>query len=785
MLALGIGASTVAFSVFYHLLIDPFSYRDSSKLITFGIRNVTNNGSSEGRDFFSADEFRELREQNRSFEDMVGYHPSASVLYKDAAGTRALPGMALVTGNTFDFYGVAPLLGRPLLPADCNPVSPRVFVMNYRLWETQFNRNPAVLGQIFVLNDEARVLVGIMPPRFDLYGAGIWVPLLEDSNEGALQIVARLKAGVSLRNAAADLDVIVHRLTENEHGYVLNPERYTVKVESLLDQTVGGFEKALYGLLAAALMLLMIACANVASLLLARATIREREIAVRCALGATPGRVFGFAFIESLMISAAGCLCGVLLAFVGLRAVVAAIPRGTVPTEAVIALDSRALLFALAIGGFTAFLCGLAPAIHSVSRDLATALAAGGVGRIGFRHQTLCGSLVIAESALSLVLLVGGGLFMRNFLDLTRQNLPFNPARTLYAELALPRDRYYGKRDEKPAFFRELLPRIKALPGVISVTESLMLPPNEGAWTDVMVPGKPHTERWVADLELCSEGYFQTLGLSLLRGRLLAQSDLEQKRFVAVVNETLVRKYFNGEDPIGKKIKFEVFDRPFVDAPHNTYFEIVGVVADFKSRPERREYALRPEAFLPATTAGFGSRLHVVAKTAVDPHSLLKSVSLQVWSVDPDAAISESGSLADLLREDFRGPRFEFMILGTFAAIGLVLVSIGVFSVMTFSVSSRTREIGVRMALGAERSGVLRMVLQNGLRQLGAGVLIGLIISVALTRLIRGLLWGVSASDPWVLCSAVVVLLLVGLGASLLPALRAASTDPLIALRCE
>lgn len=784
-LALGIGSSTIIFSVFYNLLLDPFPYKDSNRLVTFSIHNTTTNGASVGRPFYSVPEFLGFRDQNRVFEDMVGYDPARSVLYNDGHGTRALPGMAAVTTNTFEFYGVAPLQGRAILPEDGKPSAPPVFVMNYRLWQTEFNGDPTIVGRAFVLNGVPRTLIGVMPARFNIYGASIWVPTNLNPAGGALEIVGRLKPDVNLQAAAADLDVIAHGLTRDEPGFVLNPERYAVVTERLIDVALGSFSRALYALLTAVFMLLLIACTNVANLLLARATVREREIAVRAALGASRGRLVRQLLVESLVLSAAASGMGYVLAYFGLKLVVTMIPQDMVPGEAVIGLNWAVLWFALGVTMLTTLICGLAPAMHAVSSDLQSGLAGSGKGVSGFRHGRLRGALVVTEVALSIVLLIGAGLMMRNFFTLTHVDLPFDPAKTLYAQLALPHDHYYGKPDKKPAFFRQVLPRIKALPGIISVAESLMLPPNEGSWTDVAIPGKPHSERWVTDLELCTEDYFQTLGLQLRRGRLLSQSDVDSRRYVAVVNETLARKYFGTEDPIGQKIKFEVLDRPFVDGPHNTYFEIVGVTADFKTRPDRTEYTLRPEAFLPASVAAFGYPLHIVAKTALDPHSLLQSVRREVWAIDPEVAFSGSGSIEDFLKKEFRAPQFEFLTLGTFAGIGLVLVVIGVFSVMTYTVSLRAHEIGVRMALGAEQGDILVMVLKKGMILIVAGTLIGVLAGFGLTRFLSNLLWGVSATDPLAFAAAVVAILTVGSAACMLPARRAAQVDPLITLRYE
>jgi len=786
-LALGIGSSTIIFSVFYNVLLDPFPYKDSNRLVTFAIHNTTSTGASVGRRFYSVPEFLAFREQNHVFEDMVGYNFARSVLYNDGQGTRALSGMAAVTTNTFEFYGVAPILGRSIVPEDGKPSAAPVFVMNYKLWRTEFNGDPTMVGRTFALNGVPRTLVGVMPARFNIYGVSIWAPadLSPGGGTGTLEIVGRLKPGVNLQTAAADLDVIAHRLTRDEPGFVLNPERYAVVTERLIDVVLGSFNKALYALLAAVFMLLLIACTNVANLLLARATVREREIAVRAALGASRGRLVRQLLVESLVLSAVACAMGCVLAYFGLKLVVAMIPQDMVPGEAVIGLNWAVMWFALGITMLTTLICGLAPALHAIRSDLQSGLTGSSQGVSGFRHGRSRGALVVTEVALSIVLLIGAGLMMRNFFSLTHVDLPFDPAKTLYVQLALPVDHYYGKPDKKPAFFQQVLPRIKALPGVISAAESLMLPPNEGAWTDVAIPGKPHSERWVTDLELCTEDYFQTLGLQLRRGRLLSHSDVDLRRYVAVVNETLARKYFGAEDPIGQKIKFETLDRPFVDGPHNTYFEIVGVIADFKTKPEGTEYTLRPEAFLPASVAGFGYPLHIVAKTALDPHSLLQSVHREVWAVDPEVAFSASGSIEDILKKEFSAPQFEFMTLGSFAGIGLVLVVIGVFSVMTYSVSLRTHEIGVRMALGAERGNILSMVLKKGMALIGAGILIGVLASFGLTRFLSSLLWGVSTTDPWAFAAAVVAILTVGSAACLLPARRAARVDPLVTLRYE
>jgi putative ABC transport system permease protein len=781
-LVLGIGSTTVIFSLFYNLLLSPFPYRDSRRLITFSIHNLTNTGGSSGRSFFWVPEFVAFREQNHVFEDMVGYAPHGDFLYNDGVGTRTFAG-AYVTANTFEFYGVQPRLGRGITTEDGKPNAPPVFVMSYGLWQREFKGDRRILGTTFVLDGVPRTLVGVMPPRFTVYEAALWVP--QDPNTGTLKIVGRLKPGVTLPEAAADLNVIVHRLPQAKGGS-FSFEQYAIVPSTLIDVVLGDFKKALYALLAAALMLLLIACTNVANLMLARATAREREIAVRAALGASRARLVRQLLVESFVLSMAASIIGCALAYFGLKVIVGIIPSGTVPGESVISLNPAVLYFALGITILTTFSCGLAPALHVARGDLQPQLTGSGKNTGGsFRHGKLRASLVIVEVALSIVLLIGAGLMMRSFFALTHVDLPFNPANILYARLSLPRDQYYSTPDRKPAFFQQVLPRVQALPGVISATESLMLPPDEGSWTDVTIPGKPHTERWTTDFELCTTGYFQTLGLQLLRGRLLSQSDIDLARHVAVVNQTLSRQYFSSDDPIGQRIKFEVFDRPFLDAPHNTYFEIIGVVADFKTRPEGTQYTLRPDAFLPASVAGFGHPVTLLVKTAVDPNSLLKSVYREVWAVDPSVAFISSGSIEDFLRDEFKEPRFELATLSAFAATGLTLVIIGIFSVMAYTVSLQTHEIGVRMALGAQQNDIQRMVLGKGMALIAAGVVIGVVVSLEFTRLLASQVWGVSVTDPWTFGAVIAVVVAVGTIACLLPARGAARVEPMVALRYE
>ena len=789
-LALGIAATTVMFSVIYNVVFDPFPYRDFQHSITFEMRDLAGTGDAVTRNHYTIPEFLAIREQNHVFEDIIGNY-QLDVLYTDGKGTRRLRG-GYVTTNGFDFLGVPPLLGRVFSADDEKPSAPFVFMMNYGLWQTQFGGDSRVLGTTFFLNGKPRTLVGIMPQRFNGYDAGIWFPLsLRPGADGTvfhlkdasvIWALARPKKGVSLEAAAADLDAIVHRLARASPGE-LYPHQFKIVTRTLLDFVFGDFKKTLYALLASVFMLLLIACINVGNLLLARATVREREIAVRASLGASRGRLIRQLLVESFVLAAAACVAGCFFAYFGLKGLTAIIPHGAIPEETVIGLNPVVLLFALAIAALATVICGLAPALYAVRGNLQLSMTGSGKGTAGgFRHGKLRSGLVIAEVALSIVLLTGAGLLMRSFFVLTHADLGFAPAHVLYAEVAPAADDRYDATAEKKVFFEQVVQRVKTLPGVITATESLGLPPLGGAGSEITILGKPNSEHWNSMVELCSETYFQTLGLRLLRGRLLSESDIDSARHVAVINQAFARTYFGSENPLGQKIKFNIFDL-LPDTPRDAYFEVIGMIPDFRNRGLL--IPLEPEAFIPHSITGLGHRI-ILARTAVDPKFLLAGVQREVWAVDSNAAVVQSGSIKDLLAaEAYTRPQFGLITVGAFAGIGFALVLIGIFSVMAYTVALQTHEIGVRIALGAQHGNVLKMVLWKGLRLISAGILIGVLASLGLTRFLEGQLSGVSATDPLTFFAVVTLFLAVGLLASLLPARRAAGIDPLVALRYE
>jgi putative ABC transport system permease protein len=791
-LALGIGSCTIVFSVVYGALFNALPYKHFDRSVVLKIQNSADSGDRKDRTHFSPEEVRAFREQNHVFQDVIVYQrfrPS----YDNGHFVRNFSFGMLVTANTFDYLGVPPLLGRMISQEDGSPNAPPVFVMNYRLWQREFGGDPKVLNTSFILNGKPTTLVGIMPLQFNAFGANFWQPFRPDQVSGS--VMGRLRPGVSVQAAAADLEVIAHRLHNADPGGIFPEGKFLIVPETLLDSLIGKFKETLYALLGAVLMLLVIACSNVANLFLARATARQREIAMRAALGATRGRLIRQLLVESFVLASAACGAGCVLAYFGLKLVVTLIPAGTLPEETVIRMNVPVLFLSLVLTILTAILCGLAPALHALKGELQPRLAGMGRGDGGnFGHGKLRAFLVVSEVALSIVLLTGAGLLMRSFVVLTRVSFGFDPKNVVYVQLNVSPGYFFkwgdatsikNSMEKKNALTRELLARIQVLPGVTSVSELNNPPPLTSEASDTIIPGKPHEERWETAIDEVSEGYFQTLGLALLRGRLLSGDDVSAARHVAVVNETFARSYFPNEDALGHKVKFGNLDLPYVETPHDIYFEIVGIVRDFETRDYANpSWRTVPQAFMPYSVAGYSWR-SFIARSDADPNLLLKNIAQELRALDPSVEIAESGTLESSLHKFYRGPQFELVTLASFAGIGLALVIIGIFSVMAYNVALRTHEIGVRMALGAQQANILRLVLLNGFRLVALGVLIGLPASFGLTRFLASQISGVSATDPLTFAAVVMIVVVVGLAACLLPARRAAAVDPMVALRYE
>lgn len=788
-LGLGIGAATVIFSAVYGVILDTFPYKNSGRLVSFSFHDATQAGEY-GREFLSIPEFLDFRQQNHVFEDMsggFGGFAGSKFLYTTGTSTMQLDG-GYLSANTFEFFGVPPLLGRWPTPDDAKAGATPVFAMSYKLWTQQFNRDPKIVGQTFTLNGVARTLVAIMPPRFRPGWDDVWITFPLDRSLTAADPVfrdafvwpmARLKPGVNVEAAAADLDVVAHQLAKVYPDFY--PKQFRVTARTLSDRVLGPFKFLIYPLAWAVGLLVLIACSNVANLLLARATVRQHEIAIRMSMGASRMRIVRQFLIESFVLAFAGCLAGWLLGYAGVRAMVPLIPYNFFPQEAVIELNRPVFLFALGLAGLTTLLCGLAPAVHGLRSRLQQGLQNPdkGVG-MDLRRGKLRSALVITEVALSIVLLIGAGLMMRTFFAIMQVNLGFDPDRIIAARLALPRDAYKTP-EQRIHFYQRVLDRVKALPGVTAASDAINYPLQLGIQSDVTIPGKTHAERWNSAIEACSDGYFQTLQLPLLRGRFFTESEATALRRVVVINQSFARKYFGSDNPVGQTIKFNAFDR-WPEMPHNAYFEIIGVSGDIKNAGLRAPIA--PEAYLPSGFVGGGSSLLV--RTPLDPGILLPAIRNAVWAVDRNVGLGDEGSLTSLLQRDTYGsPKFEFIVMGGLATVGTLLVIIGIFSVMAYTVSLQTHEIGLRMALGAQQGNVLRRILGRGLALIAAGSVLGLLASWGLTRFLTDQIWGVSTTDPWTYGAVVAGVTVVGLGACLVPARRATKVDPMVALRYE
>jgi putative ABC transport system permease protein len=808
-LALGIGASTVAFSAFYNLLFNAFAARDASRLVVFSVQNSEAEVLPElnltplGGTLSDVDA---IRNQSRVFEDVIGYHRGINLLQD---GNRIYQVYNThVTPDAFQFYGVPALLGRTIASADGMVTAPPVFVMSYKTWRGEFHSDPAILGKSFLVDDNPRTLIGIMPPQFQAYGAfvQIWTPITSAAGPPGINpeasvdtMMARLKPGVTLEAASADLDVIVKRLAQNRPNDF--PEHFTARVLSATDFLMGPYgigsaggpetqhfdiKHMLYGLLVGAMILLLIACSNVASLLLARATTREREIAVRLALGATRGRLIRQLIVESSTLAVGACMLGCIFAYVGMEGVTALIPAkgASIGGEAVVSLDWRILLFALVVTTLATVFCGLVPAFQLVRRDLQPSLAGGESGAdVTLGRRNFRAGIVVSEVALCMLLLTGAGLMIRSFFLLTHIDLGFNADRLLFVAFGSPHSGTYPPGQEA-IIFQKIVERLKSLPGVADVAINNSLPGyNAGGRHEVTASGSSHVEQ--AGLDGCSVNAFQVLELQLVRGRWFTDGDVAAARQVAVINQTMALHFFGGDDPVGKQFTAKgmaIGGQP----PKDADFQVIGVLRDVKDFGP--QVPVIPMAFIPHTvTSGpLGGGLLFI-KTKVAPASLMPAVQEQVWAFDRNVIFSpQSGPYLDTFYWlTYSAYEFGLMTFAPLAGIALLLVISGIFSVMAYTVSLQTREIGIRMALGAQQTDVSRMVLRKGLGLIATGVAIGLCASFALTRLLASQIWGVSPTDPWTFSAVIAVIVVVGLAASYIPARRAMRVDPMVALRHE
>ncbi|MGA2419245.1 MAG: ABC transporter permease [Candidatus Acidiferrum sp.] len=787
-LALGIGANTAIFSVIDAVILRPLPFRDPSRLVavlSVDIRDATGGGE------ISYPAFLDWQSQTHSFEAM-SVSNNSSFTYTGGEQPESVRG-AIVSSNLFSLLGVPPVLGRAFTANEEHPgTEDFAVILSYEFWQSHFGGDPAVLGRVLTLDDLKYTVGGVMPAHFqypvETDPVELWITIVHDlrgksamaSQRGVsyLQVIARLKPGVAIPEARSDVLSVQEQLNRQ---YPENRPRGVV-IRSEADQVAGKMRSGLLLLLAAVAFVLLIACANVASLLLARATVRQQEFTVRTALGASRGTIIRQLLAESLLLAIFGGASGLLVARWATGALISFAPEGLTRTSE-IALDFRVLAFTFLVAVVTALFFGLAPAVQashpSLNQILAESGRASSKGPSGVRLRS---ALVITQLAIAFVLLIGAGLLLRSFHRLLHVDPGFRADHVLTFLLDVPSHRHPGA--QRPAFVRELLQSTRALPGVTSASAVFGLPlsAGEAVFTALEVAGHPvpPSERPRIAFRLIESQYFRTMGIRLLEGRAFTAEDEQGGPALAIVNETLARRSFPGENPLGRRIKPGI---AFGESDDALMREIVGVVADVKSRGIGDPPL--PELYAPVTPVDFIGEMTIVVRTATDPVSLLPAIRSLVASLDKDLPVRKVKTLDQYVSGSISAPRFEAVLLGAFAALAFGLTAIGLYGVISYSVAQRTREVGIRVVLGAQPAVISGMVLRQGALLALLGVGLGLAASLFAVRLIRGLLYDIAPTDPLTFVTVPLLLIAVSLLASYIPARRATRVDPMAALRCE
>lgn len=783
-LGLGIGATAAIFSVVRGVLLRPLPYAEPAQLVTLWTRFLPESGLDFPQFWVSAPEYFDYREANRSLTRVAALSTVGVTITGTDAEPQRVDG-ALVTGEFFRTLGVGAALGRVLTPADDVPGGTARVVLGDGLWRNRYGADPSILGRTITIDGASFEVVGIMPPGFAFPAREtvVWGPLGLDpadrTGRGAhsLQLIGRLAPDVPLEQARAELATL---MTAWEAEF---PDMHTghfLIMNSLTDDVVGSVRGTLWVLLGAAALVLLIACVNVANLSLARNEARKQELAVRGTLGAGRRRLVQLLFTDSIVLALAGGVLGTLLGAFGLR-VLLRLGGDAIPRADAVALDGAVLLFALGVTLLTTLLFGLAPALRIRQHTPAEALGRfqrGGTG--GVRETRLRAALIVAEVALAVVVVAGAGLMIRSFETLTAEDPGFRAEHVLMTQLALP-SRHYEDVAAVAAFHRELSTRLAALPGVAAVSGASDLPlyeapPNvdfEIAGAPPVGVGEPLRS---ADLIFALPEYPATLGIRMLEGRFFAPSDDVAAPHVAVVNRTAVRMFWNGRSPLGARIRTTGSDGP--------WHTVVGVIDDVKW--EGLDAELRPAYYMPvAQPAWRPSTLYYTIRVAGEPLALAAAVRAAVADIDERLPLIRVASLDALVDESVARPRFVMTLLAVFAAVALTLGTIGIYGLLNYTVDRRRRELGIRMALGADRAATARLVVRQGMRLAGIGVLLGLACALLATRLIAGMLYGVEPTDPVTLGAVCAVLLGTAALACWLPARKAVRLDPVTALRTE
>ncbi len=786
-LALGIGANTAIFSVVNAVLLRPLPFPNSEALMSvFEIDQ--SRGLLHGS--YSYPNFFDLREQNHVFEHAAAYHGSDFIMTGKGAPVR-LQGV-VTTADLFSVLGVTPIAGRGFLPDEDQPTETgRVVVLSERLFASRFNSDLGVLNHPIILDGKSYTVVGVMPHGFEFpiqnEPVELWTTISGEASgkspvtaqRGAhfLRVIARLKPGISEAQAQADVGAIASRL---EQQYPDTNTNKGFRVESALKALVGDIRPALLILLGAVACVLLIACANVANLLLARAITRHKEMAVRAALGASRLRVVRQLLTESVLLSLTGGLLGLGLA-VWWSDLLIALGKKDIPRAIQVGLDWRVLGFTLGVSLLTGVVFGLVPALQLSKTDLTESLKEGRGAGGGARRNRIRGMLVVSELAIAVVLLVSAGLLIQSLWRLQHVNSGLRPENILTLNVSLPDTRY--PEEKQARFYSDLLARVRTLPGVQSASAVAPLPLSGDRFTiSFQIDGRPVApkDEPSADVFVSEPDYFRTMGIPLIRGRDFEVRDEHKSTPVVIVNETFAKQFFPGEEVVGKRIipGISTWD----DDDKDDVREIVGVVADIRNRGLNTEP--KPAYYLPQAQVPF-SQLIIVAKTPGDPHAIVSGVNREVSSMDPEVPVFNVLTMEEYISASVAQPRFNTTLLSIFAAVALVLTIIGLYGVMSYSVAQRTNEIGIRMALGAQTRDVIRLIVKQGVRMVLMGLALGIGGALILTRLLSKLLFGVTTKDPATFVAIVALLSFVTLLACYLPAWRATKVDPLEALRCE
>ena len=778
-LALGIGATTAMYSVIYAVLLDPFPYKDVARLVSPVLREPDRRGY---RTYYTTDQYLEFARRSTIFDGLT-ISTWDDVLWTGNGEPQRLRGNH-TTMNGFAVMGVPPLLGRVTTSADAAAGAEPVAVLGYRFWQRQFGGDPGVLGRRMTLDGAVRTVIGVMPRRFMWRGADVYIPIVPRRGEAVegvhgAHVLGRLKSGVTAAQAESDLRPIMEDLQrQSPHDF---PEKWRAGIIPFAEQFQSGLHDALWILFGAVGLLLLISCVNVSNLLLSKASARYKEIAVRASLGASRVRIVRQLLCESVVLALTGGLAGVLVAKAGLAGIIAMAPPNTIPDEAVISLNTPVLLFAVAISVAAALIFGLAPALHLSGSDIVSPLKEAGRGSTGGKRQRfLRGVLVVGEVALSLMLLVGASLMIRTLFAMEDLGLGIQPSRILTLRVPLS-DKRYPDTARRNAFFRELLRRAAALPGVASVGLNVGLHPFGSIRVEVEVSGTARQDKRPVLVHTINESYPNAMSIGLVEGRTMDEHDVANSSHIALVNQAFVRRYLSARDSLGRQVTIPLLRTPEFKVA-DASFQIVGVTRDtLNNVPEQQAM---PELFIPYTITGVADTLIVVAKGR--PDSLINAVRAQVYAIDKDQPVTDVKTIETMLNDwVYASPRFNLLLFSIFAALGLLLALLGIYGVISSSVAQRTHEIGIRMALGASFSRVIQMVLASGMRLVGAGVALGLILSVLSVRVLARQVWKLSTFDPYSFAAVSVLVVTAGLLACFWPARAAARIDPMSALREE